>query len=281
VITRLDHIQMAMPQGGEERARSFFKGVLGMEEEPKPEPLAGRGGCWFRRGEVIVHVGVEKDFAPQGKAHPAFCVGDIDLTAGRLASGGHPVEWDETFPGRRRLYTADPFGNRIELIRDGDGFGQAGTEQHAPTVSPDGLHFVSTDKALIDLDVVCALLAASYWAKDRPLAVVEASLGTSTCFGLYEKASGRQVGFARIVTDGWTFSWLCDVAVDERERGKGLGKFLMACVMAHPVVVRTRVVLGTRDAHGLYEKYGFIRHELMRRQPPGSPQAKVPGTRTP
>jgi phosphoglycolate phosphatase-like HAD superfamily hydrolase/GNAT superfamily N-acetyltransferase len=148
----------------------------------------------------------------------------------------------------------------------------------ARTASPDGHHFVSTAKALIDLDSVCALLAISYWAKDRPRAVIEASLRASICFGLYERASGRQVGFARIVSDNCTFSWLCDVAVDEGERGKGLGKFLMACVMAHPVVARTRVVLGTRDAHGLYEKYGFVRHELMRRNTPGTPPSTPPGS---
>ena len=278
MITRLDHIQVAMPKGGEERARAFFAGLLGMEEEAKPSPLAGRGGCWFRHGDVIVHVGVEKDFTPQGKAHPAFCVRGIDLMAARLASGGHPVEWDESLPGRQRLYTADPFGNRVELMRDGDGFGQDGALRDTETSSPDGLHFVSTAKALLDLDVVCALLAASYWAKDRPRTVVEASIGPSLCFGLYERASGRQMGFSRIVTDSWTFSWLCDVAVNETERGKGLGKFLIASVMAHPVVARTRVVLGTRDAHGLYAKYGFVRHELMRRPQPGSPQAQAPGT---
>ena len=124
MITRLDHILLAMPPGGEERARTFWGGLLGMQEEVKPGPLADRGGCWFRAGAVIVHLGVEKGFAPQRKAHPAFCVPELDEAAKRLAKAGCPVEWDDTLPNRRRFYTSDPFGNRIELLQDGHGFGQ-------------------------------------------------------------------------------------------------------------------------------------------------------------
>jgi GNAT superfamily N-acetyltransferase len=126
-------------------------------------------------------------------------------------------------------------------------------------------HFVSTTPELIDIDVVCALLAGSYWAAQRPRSTVEASLRSSLCFGLYEKESRRQVGFARVVTDGATFSWVCDVLVAEQHRGKGLGTFLVATVMAHPVLQRTTGLLRTRDAHGLYEKFGFERSELMLR----------------
>lgn len=121
---RLDHIQLAMPVGGEAKARAFFSRLLGMAEEAKPEPLATRGGCWFRLGTSIVHLGVEKEFSPQRKAHPAFCVEALDDLAARLVDGGYPVTWDSALPSRRRFYTADPFGNRIEFMRDGDGFGQ-------------------------------------------------------------------------------------------------------------------------------------------------------------
>jgi GNAT superfamily N-acetyltransferase len=135
-------------------------------------------------------------------------------------------------------------------------------------------HFVSTSKEQIDVDFVHALLSRTYWAQGRSRHVVEGSIRNSICFGLYEKLGGRQVGFARIVTDEATFSWLCDVAVDENHRGKGLGKFLMASVMAHPVVRETTLILGTRDAHGLYERFGFERCETMRRpKPGGSPQS--------
>lgn len=124
MIARLDHIQLAMPSGGEARARAFWSGLLGMQEEVKPAPLASRGGCWFRSGSVIVHLGVEQDFAPQKKAHPAFCGRDLDGLALRLAGAGYPVIWDDALPERRRFYTADPFGNRIEFLQNGDGFGQ-------------------------------------------------------------------------------------------------------------------------------------------------------------
>ena len=124
MITCLDHIQVAMPPGQEAKARGFFAGLLGMQEEQKPEILASRGGCWFRAGHAILHVGVEKDFIAQTKAHPAFCSTELDALAKRLAGQGYPVEWDDALPSRKRFYTHDPFGNRIEIIQDGDGFGQ-------------------------------------------------------------------------------------------------------------------------------------------------------------
>lgn len=123
MVTGLDHVQLAIPPGGEAAARGFFGTLLVMWEKTKPEPLASRGGCWFRAGAAILHLGVEKEFAPQRKAHPAFRVQDIDAVARKLKEGGHAVAWDDSLPGRRRFYTSDPFGNRIELIREGDGFG--------------------------------------------------------------------------------------------------------------------------------------------------------------
>jgi GNAT superfamily N-acetyltransferase len=131
-------------------------------------------------------------------------------------------------------------------------------------------YFVSTSPELIDLDFVCAALGGSYWAQGRPRAVIEASLKESLCFGLYERQGGRQVGLARVVTDGATFSWLCDVVVDGGHRGRGLGKLLVETVVGHPRIKGTTFMLGTRDAHGLYERFGFYRTEMMRRQAPGT-----------
>jgi GNAT superfamily N-acetyltransferase/uncharacterized damage-inducible protein DinB len=116
---------------------------------------------------------------------------------------------------------------------------------------------ISTDPALLDVPLIHDFLAnRSYWAIGRPLEVVRRSLNTSLCFGLYER--DRQVGLVRVVTDRTTFAWLCDVFVLEDYRGRGLAKWVMECVMAYPALLGLRrFLLGTRDAHGLYERYGF------------------------
>jgi GNAT superfamily N-acetyltransferase len=124
-------------------------------------------------------------------------------------------------------------------------------------VARQGDFLISTDPGLLDVPLIHDFLAnRSYWATGRPLAVVRRSLEQSLCFGLYEQ--GRQVGFARVVTDRATFAWLCDVFVLEAYRGRGLSKWLLGCVMSHPALRGLRrVLLGTRDAHSLYERYGF------------------------
>lgn len=109
----LDHVQVAMPAGGEDAARGFYTGLLGLAEAPKPEPLRATGGVWFEGG---VHMGVEADFRPARKAHPGLSVADLDAVAARLTAAGADVEWDERLPGVRRFYTHDPFGNRLELL---------------------------------------------------------------------------------------------------------------------------------------------------------------------
>jgi catechol 2,3-dioxygenase-like lactoylglutathione lyase family enzyme len=117
-ITALDHVQLAMPRGREAEAEEFYVGLLGFEILPKPEPLASRGGRWFVCGGVQVHLGVDADFRPARKAHPALVVAGLEeLTAG-LSGAGVGVRWDQERPGVRRCYVDDPFGNRIELVED-------------------------------------------------------------------------------------------------------------------------------------------------------------------
>jgi len=139
---------------------------------------------------------------------------------------------------------------------------------------------ISTEPGLLDIDFVCRGLNTTYWAGARRRDVIEESIRNSVCFGVYDKAAGRQVGFARVVTDRATFAWICDVFIDEGHRGRGLGKWLMACVTAHPDVRNSVSFLGTRDAHGLYEKFGFVRADLMKRPPggqgPGQPRDGTP-----
>lgn len=105
-----------MPAGQEEKARKFYADLLGMREMPKPAELLKRGGCWFESGAVQVHLGVEKDFRPAKKAHPAFRCADYDGLIVKLRASGVGVTEAEDIPGVRRCHLHDPFGNRIELI---------------------------------------------------------------------------------------------------------------------------------------------------------------------
>ena len=115
----LHHVQVSCPEGGEDAARRFYAGVLGLPEVPKPPALAARGGCWFRDEGVEVHVGVEPGFTPARKAHPAFLLEDgaaLDEAAARCTAAGFPVGWDQDLPGYRRFHTADGNGNRVEVL---------------------------------------------------------------------------------------------------------------------------------------------------------------------
>jgi catechol 2,3-dioxygenase-like lactoylglutathione lyase family enzyme len=115
-VLGLHHVQLAVPVGAEERCRAFWRDVLGLTELEKPPALAGRGGCWFAARGLEVHLGVEEDFRPARKAHPGILVAGIDGLAEQLGRSGVAVSWDEGFPGHRRFYAADPFGNRLEFL---------------------------------------------------------------------------------------------------------------------------------------------------------------------
>lgn len=117
-VVALDHVQLAMPAGEEEAAEAFYCGLLGFEVMAKPPVLAARGGRWFGcdGGRVQLHLGVEDDFRPARKAHPALLVEDLDDLVRALSGAGVAVRFDEDNPGVRRCYVEDPFGNRIELI---------------------------------------------------------------------------------------------------------------------------------------------------------------------
>jgi len=111
-----DHVQLGMPAGREPEARAFYAGACGMTELPKPEELARRGGAWFASGALQLHLGVEPDFRPSPKAHPALRCADLDALTERLRAAGYDVRDDAATPGVRRAFVHDPFGNRIELI---------------------------------------------------------------------------------------------------------------------------------------------------------------------
>ncbi|MBB4695236.1 catechol 2,3-dioxygenase-like lactoylglutathione lyase family enzyme [Actinoplanes abujensis] len=113
---RLHHVQVLCPPGGEEQARAFYAGVLGLTELAKPAVLAARGGCWFRGGGWEIHVSPVSGFAPQQRAHPGVLVDDLDGLAATLEAAGRPVCWDPHFPGHRRFYSQDDHGNRLEFL---------------------------------------------------------------------------------------------------------------------------------------------------------------------
>jgi len=114
-LTGIDHIQLAAPPGCEPAARNFFGGLLEMEEIPKPEALRARGGCWFKVGEKQLHIGIEHDFRPAGKAHPAFSVENIQRLYEKLSNAGVRCTWDDAVDDVRRFYASDPWGNRLEF----------------------------------------------------------------------------------------------------------------------------------------------------------------------
>ncbi len=115
-VVSLDHVQLAAPAECEPAARRFYGEILGFSELVKPEPLRSRGGCWFQCGTQQVHIGVEADFRPARKAHPAFRVSGLETLRERLRSRGIAVRDDDASPGIRRFYADDPWGNRLEFF---------------------------------------------------------------------------------------------------------------------------------------------------------------------
>jgi hypothetical protein len=113
---RLHHVQLLIPSGGEDVARGYYIGVLGMVEVEKPPVLRQRGGCWFRSGDLELHLSPVADFRAATRAHPGVLVSGLDLLATKLAAAGRPVQWDPHFPGYRRFHSADDHGNRLEFL---------------------------------------------------------------------------------------------------------------------------------------------------------------------
>jgi very-short-patch-repair endonuclease/catechol 2,3-dioxygenase-like lactoylglutathione lyase family enzyme len=117
MLRAIDHVQIAIPPGGEERARPFYRDLLGLTEVPKPEPLAKRGGCWFEAGSIKVHLGVEQDFRANTKAHVAFLVDDVAAITDRAVAAGYAIKPDDELGDVERVFIYDPFGNRLEFLK--------------------------------------------------------------------------------------------------------------------------------------------------------------------
>ena len=137
-IAAIEHVQLAMPPGMEQTARDFYQGLLGIPEVPKPANLAKRGGAWFERGPVKIHLGVEAEFRAARKAHAALLVVDLDDLIARLKKHGIAVVDDEPLEGYLRVYVADPFGNRIELMEPRSSLRRAGGQLDAISKTVNG-----------------------------------------------------------------------------------------------------------------------------------------------
>ena len=118
-IEGIDHVQIAIPVGEEDRARAFYGDLLGLTEVPKPAALAGRGGCWFARGDVHIHIGVEADFHAARKAHVAFKADEVQSLGASARAAGYEVKDDDPLEGVDRIFLFDPFGNRLEFQAPG------------------------------------------------------------------------------------------------------------------------------------------------------------------
>jgi catechol 2,3-dioxygenase-like lactoylglutathione lyase family enzyme len=119
-LTRLDHVQLSMPKGGEDDARAFYSLLLGLREIEKPATLKAQGGCWFTNGYVNIHLGADPDFLPARRAHPAFRTSAIDKLAADLHGAGYPIKWNRALSSQQRFHTHDPFGNRLEFVAETD-----------------------------------------------------------------------------------------------------------------------------------------------------------------
>jgi catechol 2,3-dioxygenase-like lactoylglutathione lyase family enzyme len=117
MLRAIDHVQIAIPPGGEARARAFYGDLLGLVEVPKPPALAARGGCWFETGAIKVHLGVEQDFRANVKAHVAFEVDDVQALSELAQAAGYTVKLDDEIADVERAFVFDPFGNRLEFLR--------------------------------------------------------------------------------------------------------------------------------------------------------------------
>lgn len=129
-------------------------------------------------------------------------------------------------------------------------------------------YYISTDKTKLDLDVIKSLLKQSYWANQRPEETIIKSIENSICYGVYK--NNEMIGFGRVVTDYSTVYWICDIIIDEKHRGNSLGKMLMKSIIETKELNGLLGILGTQDAHGLYEQYGFVRepHKFMMKKRP-------------
>jgi RimJ/RimL family protein N-acetyltransferase len=280
-VRGIDHVQLAMPAGREDDAIEFYDGLLAIPHVPKPAHLAERGGCWFERGKLKIHLGVDAEFRPARKAHPALLVDDLDAMIARLSAAGVILHDDEPLDGYDRVYVDDPFGNRIELLE--------------PVID---ISFRPLQAA--DFDLLVEWLAdpvvARWWNQLADIDSVNAKyrpriegVGDPTSMWIAE-VDGERAGLLQSyrhsdysehdAATGVPNAVGIDYLLGGRHRGRGLGgrilrEFATWALAQHPdaeVCVATPAIANAASCAAL-ERAGFTRsHEC---QPPDEPPAAV------
>jgi ubiquinone/menaquinone biosynthesis C-methylase UbiE/catechol 2,3-dioxygenase-like lactoylglutathione lyase family enzyme len=262
-ILGLDHVQVTAPRGSEAQARAFYGETLGLVEIPKPAVLAGRGGVWFQFGDQQLHIGVEDDFRPQRKGHPAFRVMDLAAVRARLEAAGAPIAEDVPLPGRLRFETRDPFGNRLEFqqlleepARDGEAVkaqARAAFAAHAEGYVTSATHAAGADLArLVEL------------AQPR---AADVALDVSTGGGHVALALAPHV--ARVVASDLTPRMLATARGFITSRGAGNVEFVVADAERLPFLDATFDLVTVRIAPHHYADPARAVKEMARVLRPG------------
>lgn len=229
----IDHVQIAMPVGGEEAARGFYGGLLGLTEIPKPANMASRGGCWFQLATQQLHMGTETDFRPAKKAHVALATKDLDAVRARLQAHGYTISVDAAIDGRRRFFSEDPFGNRIEFLA------QRSRETVASGAAVTIRAAIDADRDAIDALHRAAFATTEFGYQGEAELVRALDADSDILVSLVAEKAGSVAGhmvFSRMTVeaDGQQLSGagLAPVAVEPALHGQGIGEALIRAGIA-------------------------------------------------
>ncbi len=273
----LHHVLLASPPGSEAASRTYYGELLGLTEISKPPALAARGGCWFRGTGYELHLGIEADFRPARKAHPAIRVGDLAAVAARLSEAGHAVKIDDELPGFRRFYADDPHGNRLEFVQPtepdwdlGDGI----SVRRARAVDVPAVIELLRDDPLgrqretgtpDDYDAAFTAIDAD---PHQLLAVVEADASDGTGRGIIGTC---QLTFIAGLSRHGTLRMIIEaVRIAAGQRSRGLGSRLLDWTLERARdrgagLVQLTTDKSRTDAHRFYARHGFVAsHEGMK-----------------